>query len=217
MSQTKKGLETKDNILASAKKLFYIHGLKNVSTNMICKEANVKLGTLTYYFNKKDDLLSYFYNDYMSRINQFVKDSTDNLDPAKAHIYMILLYYFNIYRDCNVVRFHEEVLENTSMYNILYNQRETIAPFAVHSSLAQNDDMFEILILADNAVRREMNLASAKSKQTKDLTEVKELVTKIYTVTAQLFSYDVNLLYEHIDEGYEFLLQHVHQFIHLLL
>lgn len=216
VSRYKKGIETKDNIISVSKKLFYLYDFKSVSLNKICKESEVKLGTLTYYFKKKDDLIIYFYNDYMDRIKLFIQENTDFQDSAKLHIYMILMYYFNIYRDYNTVRFHESVLKNTSMYNILYNQKDLIKPFIIHSLLAKNEEMLDLLILADNAVRRELNLQTISS-QTKDVYEVKELVTKIYTITAQLFSYDQELLHQHIEEGFEFLLNHVDQYIRLLL
>jgi len=216
MPRYKKGIETKETILQSARKLFYINGLKSVSINTICKDADIKLGTLTYYFKKKDDLVVYFYNDYMKRINEFIKENTHDLEPAKAHIYMILIYYFNIYRDHNTVRFHGEVLENTSMYNILYNQRELIGVFADNCEMAKNEEMFELLVLADNAVRRELNLLSIVNPN-KELPEIKQLITKIYTVSAQLFSFDQDLLNQYIEEGYEFLLSNLDYHIRLLL
>lgn len=216
MPKYKKGIKTKDNILSMSKKLFYIYGYKNVSLNKICTESQVKLGTLTYYFKKKDDIIICLYNDYMDRITQFVKENSSDLDPAQVHIYMIFLYYFNIYRDYNTERFHEEVLGNMSMYHILYNQKELMRPFTANSKLASDDEMFELLILADNAVRRELNLATISNKE-KTLNEIKDLITKIYTVTAQLFSYDQELLNRYIEDGFAFLIEHVDQQICLLI
>lgn len=216
MPKYKKGIETKDKIISAARKLFYLYDFKLVSSNKICKECQVKLGTLTYYFKKKDDLIVYFYNDYMERIINYIQENIDFTDSAKLHIYMIIMYYFNIYRDYHTVRFHEAVLKNSSMYNILYNQKELIKPFIQHSTLAKNEEMLDLLIIADNAVRRELNLQTI-SNQTKDVYEVKELVTKIYTVTAQLFSYDQDVLHQHIEDGFTFLLEHVDQNIRLLL
>ena len=215
MPQTKKGNETREAILSSARKLFYIHGIKKVTSSMICKEANVKLGTLTYYFNKKDDLMAYFYNDYMDRINAFIKENTSNLNSAQNHIHMIFMYYFNIYRDYNTLQFHKEVLEYTSMVNVLYDLYNLSNPFMQDSPLAKDKEWAKTLILADNAVRRELNLAYISNHE-KSFAEVKELVTKVYTVTAQLFSFNQDLLKQYIEEGYDFLLTHANYHIPLL-
>lgn len=215
MSQYKKGIQTKENILSSANDLFYEYGFKDVSVQKICKQSHVKLGTFTYYFNKKDDLIIYLYNHYMDRINDYIDHHTMDLSPAQKHIHMILMYYYNIYHHDPIVRFHEQVLQRTSMYNVLYKQTELIHPFTIHSKLAQDENMLDLLILADNAVRRELNLISI-TQQSFSLEDIKSLVTKIYTVTAQLFSYDQTLLLAYIDEGYTFLLQHLHHPIYLL-
>ena len=102
------------------------------------------------------------------------------------------------------------------MYNILYNQRELIGVFADNCEMAKNEEMFELLVLADNAVRRELNLLSIVNPN-KELPEIKQLITKIYTVSAQLFSFDQDLLNRYIEEGYEFLLSNLDYHIRLLL
>ena len=215
MPQTKKGNDTKEAILASARKLFYVNGIKKVSTALICKEADVKLGTLTYYFNKKDDLMAYLYNDYMNRILYFINKNTQNLNDAQKHIHMIFIYYFNIYRDFNTLKFHKEVLEYTSMTNVLYDLYNLSNPFMQDSPFAQDKQWVKILILADNAARRELNLMYISNHE-KSIAEVKELVTKVYTVTAQLFSFNQDTLKEYIEEGYNFLLTHANVHISLL-
>lgn len=202
----KKGIQTKENIIENARTLFYVYGLKEVSAACICKRSDVKLGTLTYYFKRKHDFIVYIYNDYMERINKYIEKNTTSLNPVQFHMYMIMMYYFNIYRDNNTVKFHEEVLLNTSMYNVLFSQKELFRPFIEHSSI--NKMCTELVILADNAVRRELNLAFISSS-VKDVDEIKKLVNNIYTITAKLFNFDQNLLEKYIEEGYQFLINHI--------
>ena len=59
----KTGIETKNTIVSSAKDLFYGHGYRNVTVHEICKLAGVKLGTFTYYFSRKNDLLCELYRE----------------------------------------------------------------------------------------------------------------------------------------------------------
>ncbi|MCD8027394.1 MAG: hypothetical protein LUF02_01740 [Erysipelotrichaceae bacterium] len=152
----------------------------------------------------------------MNKLETFVQENTDDILPTQFRIYVIMLYYFNIYRDPPAIRFHYELLKDTSMNGILVNSKELIRPFSESCILAQNDEMYDLLVTADNAVRRELNLMYMQNG-CNDMADIKELVSKIYTVTGQLFSYDLNLIHQYIDESYDFMLHHIDKRIHLLI
>ena len=214
MAGYKKGQITKDIIISSAKKLFYIHGFKNVSLNQICKEANCKLGTLTYYFKKKDDLIRYLYNDYMDRVESYIIENSGSMDSAEAYIHMIMFYYFNIYRDAGTRNFHFEILNQSSMNPIFNDSKALIMPIIEHSSLSLDDEKIELMVIADNAVRRELNLLSMKEPP-QDVHTIKDLVSRICIVT-QLFSFDQTQLNLYLKHSYEFLINHLNSSISLL-
>ncbi len=46
--------ETRRRILKAAGKLFYDHGIRNVSVDAVCEEAGVTKRTLYYHFKGKD-------------------------------------------------------------------------------------------------------------------------------------------------------------------
>lgn len=55
--RTKKGIQTQKNIMSQAKELFYTQGYNNTGMVDIANNSEVGLGTLTYYFNKKEDIV----------------------------------------------------------------------------------------------------------------------------------------------------------------
>lgn len=59
MSQKNKiqGLTTKDKILQAAMQLFFEHGYKDVSYEMLIKETGFSKGAIYHHFKSKDDLL----------------------------------------------------------------------------------------------------------------------------------------------------------------
>ena len=68
VAKSKKGTLTKQNIINAAKQLFYENGYNKTGIQDIADYANVKLGTITYYFKKKDDMtVSYTHLDVYKR------------------------------------------------------------------------------------------------------------------------------------------------------
>ena len=59
MATSRKGTQTKSNIITTAKILFYENGYNKTGIQDIADRADVKLGTITYYYKKKDDMNSF--------------------------------------------------------------------------------------------------------------------------------------------------------------
>lgn len=49
--------KTKKDIILTARNLFNIHGYNSISMRDIANELGISVGNLTYYFNKKEDLI----------------------------------------------------------------------------------------------------------------------------------------------------------------
>lgn len=202
------GIETKLNILDTAKALFYERGYRAVTVHEICERANVKLGTFTYYFSRKDDLLSALYNSYMQACKEYVDaQGLDQLSPAEHHMFVVMLYYYNLYRDEHIVAFHREVLQLGSMNAYFENPRSVISDFSDEGTASRDDSIYNLLVLADNAVRRELNMDFIAQPE-RGLDDVRALLTNIYTITARLFGTDYDALLAYIEGAYRFVLEH---------
>lgn len=197
------GIETKQNIVTSAKELFYQNGYRNTSVHMICQAAHAKLGTFTYYFPKKNDLISLLYREYMQACVDYVDGKKLKVSSPEHHLIVVMLYYDHLYSDEAITRFHREVLEIASMNEWFDNPRSLIEGFS--GIMAEHDDeqKYNLYVRADNAVRRELNLDFIAGEDHSPL-QVKNLLHDIYTINARLFDVDFDQMEAYLKKAYRF-------------
>lgn len=205
MINTTKGKKTQETILKTAKHLFYVNGFDDVSLSDICKHSNHRLGTLTYYFPKKWNIIDSLYQQYMNTLQLFVKENAKDVPQAERYIYVIILYYYNIYSDDNIMRFHHQIMSESSMNNIFYDTKQFIVPILGDDI---NDELLDLYVIADNAVRRELNLSFMETTTKHTLKAVIELVRNIHLVAIRLYGFDKELLDRYIAKGEDFVLKH---------
>lgn len=205
MANTKKGIKTQDTIIKTAKYLFYVNGFDDVSLSDICEWSNHRLGTLTYYFPKKWNIIDSLYQQYMNEIQLFVNDNTDGISLAEKYFYVITLYYYNIYSDDNITRFHYQIMSECSMNNIFYDTKTFITPLV---GGVLEEELLDLYIKADNAVRRELNLSFMENTKKRTLKAVIELVRNIHLVAVRLYGFDKELLNSYLVKSEEFVSKH---------
>lgn len=59
---------TGEKILQSAQELFFQNGIENTSVRLLAQKANVNLGSITYYFDGKNDIADHIYAQTMNRL-----------------------------------------------------------------------------------------------------------------------------------------------------
>ena len=208
----KTGIETKQQIIQCAKELFYENGYKNTSVSQICHASDTKLGTFTYYFPKKNDLLNYLYAEYMQKCNDFIDRSHLDLSSPEHHIYTVMFYYMRLYSDEAIVRFHQEVLSIGSMNMWFQNPRTLISDF---SGTKRDEALYSLFVNADNAVRRELNLNFIQSGK-RDPESIRALMKDIYTINAKLFDIDLDELDVWLNHAFRFAKRNLKEPVSLL-
>lgn len=97
MALYQKGKDTKDKILEVSKKLFYENGYTNTSCKHICKEADVNLGLIHYYFKTKKNIASIIYTQFLVQVKKYVKNimtyKFDNYELKYATAVENWIYY----------------------------------------------------------------------------------------------------------------------------
>ena len=208
----KTGIATRQAILDSAKLLFLEKGYKNTSVSDICEKSGVKTGSFIYYFPKKTDLLKYLYRDYAHRCQAYLDQQKLNLSISEYHIHVVMFYYMRLYRNEAAVRFHNEVISNSTM-NVWFDDHEIIlGEFAGGKS---DPALWQLYVMADNAVRRELNLRFMQEKEI-SAEKVFGLVKEIYTVNAKLFDISLNDLDTWLVRARRFALDHIDAPVSLL-
>ncbi|MBR2801515.1 MAG: TetR/AcrR family transcriptional regulator [Erysipelotrichaceae bacterium] len=203
----KTGVETRLRILENAKRLFYRNGYKQTSVDMICRASDAKLGTFTYYFPKKNDLLSVIYSEYMGRCSEYIRTECLDLTSSEHHLYTVMLYYQKLYSDPQTVRFHKEIMEIASMNTWFHDSRKLITEFSATNSTGMEENFYDLCVQADNAVRRELNLEFME-KEGHTPEDIKRLLEKIYSINGLLFGIDQKKIGRELEDAYHFYLSH---------
>lgn len=108
---TTKGRKTRENIMNTAKKLFYERGYTNTGIQDIAEEAGVKLGTMTYYFKKKTDLVGEIYNTYfMGLYNTIGETLGSDATLFTKYCFTMVCFFESILKDSKNARFYYEIL-----------------------------------------------------------------------------------------------------------
>lgn len=203
MAQYKNGIATNESIISVAKESFLQEGFKKATIASICKKCDIKLGTFTYYYNKKEDLLQTIYTSYMQNCRDYISSKNLNLSSYEKHIYVVTLYYYNIYHHKEIFEFHREVLSITSMNSVFKNPKEMIDDFVIGGTIKEDNPLYDLFVKADNAVRREFNLIYF-SKEHSSMDDIKQLLADIYFTAASLFGLDISSVLTTIDNAYNF-------------
>ena len=211
----KTGIETKQNILNCSRKLFYEQGYRKTGVEQICRASNTKLGTFTYYYPKKHDLLYYLYTEYMQKCINFVEAYEKNLTPSRHHLYAVIMYYGNLYADEKIISFHREVMETVSMNVWFVIPRMLISGYSGLNHDGLDDAEYELCVKADNAARRELNLEFiSRGEFSGD--DILGLMHRIYMVNARLFQVPQNQMEEDLEAAWQFYCRHRDVAIRLL-
>lgn len=216
MSLSAKGFKTKQSIFTVAKKIFYEIGYTKATVKEICEKANVKLGTFTYYYATKDELINGVYADLLMNSYIFVnKHSEKKLNSLEKNALATIIYYKTIFRDQKTVRFHHEVILNKSVYDYMFQNTPRIyRQFVKDLNLDIDEEELKRLSSADSGIRRELGLQCIEKKLKLSSTE---LATTIISYMGRLFRIDDALMSQCIEEAIEFDKKHDSSHIRLLI
>ncbi|MFZ7121947.1 MAG: TetR/AcrR family transcriptional regulator [Eubacteriaceae bacterium] len=159
-----KGSRTKDKILQYAKQEFYEKGYENAWVKSIAKKSGTTLGNITYYFSKKDDMVTAIYSDFVENIYSFIdfQYTEDDLTipPLQKYCMFLIICYHTVLNDENNIRFYHEIILKKSNYRVLHKSiskyyADIIKSFELHLS----DKDYSIFILTQFGSRREIFLS----------------------------------------------------------
>lgn len=211
----RKGIVTKESIISESKNLFYIYGYKMVNISEICRNSNCKLGTFTYYFPKKENLIAEIYERYLASCYKHVEKYLPAASKLVRHIYAVSFYYHNLFLNKNCREFQKEILSTKSMNEIFTNPTSQIIDFLSESDIEINSKEYKLISICDHASRRELTLLFLQEGIfTND--NIKELVIKVYTNLSLLSGYDKDSIIALVEAAFDFINQYPDESINLL-
>ncbi|MDD3306226.1 MAG: TetR/AcrR family transcriptional regulator [Acetobacterium sp.] len=168
MRKMTKGEMTKERIYTSAKKLFYNHGYNATTIQQIANDSATTLGSMTYHFATKDTFVAKIFDDYLSAIDESLKEKLIGYKPINAfekHFYLTMVWYHYLLSDPHVKNFYYEISKNDSLYPFLHGKMgEIYHDFVIDYNLRIRPIEFDALLIADFGARRELTRAFCESR-----------------------------------------------------
>lgn len=193
----KKGIETRNKIYQSAKKMFYEYGYKKTTIEKIAEDADVPVGLVTYYF-KKETILSHIYRDYMHSVVQAIEDQVgDRLNNhLQKHLLISQLFYICLVGDENNKEVYREIFIHRLISDDIYqrinhNMMQIVKDFHLEIS----EEMFHQMVIAEFGARRELLFHSYNEP---NMIQKKDFFYFLSTIAARLAGVPPKVIEENI-------------------
>ena len=113
---TQKGRTSKRQIYEAAKRLFYEKGYLDTTIKEIAERADAKVGTVTYYYHKKEEFFYEIYKELIGNIYSFVDKYADTpLNTVQKFMYFFRVFYDVVLKDPANERMVYEFTDNKSL------------------------------------------------------------------------------------------------------
>lgn len=194
MGTNRKGEQTKEHILAVARKLFYENGYKDTTLSKMSEAAQVPIGLIPYHFENKDNIVGIVYEELLEQIKSCMhshsKIKYDNY--ILYHAVLSRIYYQVILSDPKNRRFYYENLSKKSNYRILNRViGKAYKRYMTDFDITLSKEDFDDIILADFGARREFFLHHLS---TKDPLDIQKMVTFANSIVPRLLKLDPSLV-----------------------
>ena len=135
------------------------NGYNNAWVKTIALKADMRLGNLTYYFNKKDDIVKEIYEQFIVQLYDYI-ESQGKYSELQKYCNFAMMFYRTVFSDEYNKKFYHEVILNKSNYRILHELMKDYYKHIIQSlDLELSNTDFEIFVLTEFGSRREIFLA----------------------------------------------------------
>lgn len=202
MGTYNKGIETREKIFQSAKKMFYVYGYKNATIAKIASDANVPIGLVNYYFKKKD-ILALAYSQFIHNIRKSIDDQIGSQieNPLQKHIVFTKIFYTIMLGNDNNRELYKEIFINRLVAAdasdlIAYNLMDIVKTFDIDIS----ETIFRRLIIAEYGARRELLMDRYDRL---DPGKSKDFINFLATIAVRLAGIDIRIVIQNVRKGEE--------------
>ena len=204
MATYKKGIETKERIFQSAKKMFYEFGYKSATIEKIADEAKVPIGLVNYYF-KKNDILSLVYTQFIENIRKTIDDQVSQFleNPLQKHIIFTRMFYTIMLNNARNRELYKEIFINQLVQAdasdlVGSDFMEIIRTFDIDIT----ESIFRRLMMAEYGARRELLL---DRYDVLDPEKSKDFINFLATISVRLAGVDIKTVMANVRKADEIL------------
>ncbi len=202
MATYKKGIETKERIYQSAKKMFYEYGYKSATIEKIANDANVPIGLVNYYF-KKNDILSTVYTQFIQAIKKCIDEqvATEVENPLQRHIVFTRIFYSIMLSNDRNRELYKEIFVNQLVDAdasdlVGADFMEIINTFDINIT----ESLFRRLIIAEYGARRELLIDRYDRL---DPIKSKDFIDFLATIAVRLAGVDIKVVMHNVRKANE--------------
>lgn len=109
------GEKTRENLLSSARELFFRHGLENVSDVDICRHASVQRGLVGYHFGNREGLILEIYQQFVVALRSAIDRKFPTDDPVLAYCILERMLVSLLNTNSNMRRFYLDIIAYPSI------------------------------------------------------------------------------------------------------
>ena len=204
MATYKKGIETKERIFQSAKKMFYEYGYKAATIEKIADEAKVPIGLVNYYF-KKNDILSLVYTQFIENIRKTIDEQVSQFleNPLQKHIIFTRMFYTIMLNNARNRELYKEIFINQLVQAdasdlVGSDFMEIIRTFDIDIT----ESIFRRLMMAEYGARRELLL---DRYDILDPEKSKDFINFLATISVRLAGVDIKTVMTNVRKADEIL------------
>ncbi len=202
MATYKKGIETRERIFQSAKKMFYEYGYKNATIEKIADDAKVPIGLVNYYF-KKNDILTIIFTQFIQNIKKCIDDQVSNLieNPLQKHIIFTRIFYTIMLSNERNRELYKEIFINQLVdadANDLIGSELIDIIRTFHIDITES--IFRRLIIAEYGARRELLMDRYDRL---DPEKSKDFINFLSTISVRLAGVDIKLVMQNVRKSEE--------------
>lgn len=190
MATYKKGVETRERIFQSAKKMFYEYGYKNATIEKIAADASVPIGLVNYYF-KKNEMLSVVYTQFIQSIKKAIDNQIgkDIVNPLQKHIVFTRVFYMIMLNNDRNRELYKEIFINQLVEADISDLvglefMDIVRTFDIDIT----ESIFRRLIIAEYGARRELLM---NRYDRLDPEKSKDFINFLATIAVRLAGVDI--------------------------
>ena len=204
MATYKKGIETKERIFQSAKKMFYEYGYKSATIEKIADEAKVPIGLVNYYF-KKNDILSLVYTQFIENIRKTIDEQVSQFleNPLQKHIIFTRMFYTIMLNNARNRELYKEIFINQLVQAdasdlVGSDFMEIIRTFNIDIT----ESIFRRLMMAEYGARRELLM---DRYDILDPEKSRDFINFLATISVRLAGVDIKVVMANVRKADEIL------------
>lgn len=190
MATYKKGVETRERIFQSAKKMFYEYGYKNATIEKIAADASVPIGLVNYYF-KKNEMLSVVYTQFIQSIKKAIdaQIGKEIENPLQKHIVFTRIFYTIMLNNDRNRELYKEIFINQLVEADISDLvglefMDIVRTFDIDIT----ESIFRRLIIAEYGARRELLM---NRYDRLDPEKSKDFINFLATIAVRLAGVDI--------------------------